>query len=109
MACFKQKMYVWGAYGGIVAGAAAVAAGVTAEVGTAGAATPAAIATVIGGLAAMVASLTVEIAAAIDLEECYAANGHQDDAAKIGVHVTAQQAEMARIDVLLDRLRVLVP
>ena len=105
MACLKQKLYLAGAFTGIVAGGAAVIAGVTAEVGTAGAATPAAIATVVGGLATMVGSLIGEIATAIDLQECYAANGHTEDAAKIGAHVVAQQAELARLQSLTDRLR----
>jgi hypothetical protein len=108
MACFKQWMYFSAAIATYVGGMAAVVAGATAEVGTAGAATPAAVATIIGGIAGMVAGLTATIATEMDLIECYQANGRTADAEALRARMQAHQEEKQRMEVLLQRLQALV-
>jgi hypothetical protein len=108
MACFKQWMYFSAAVATYVGGGAAVIAGMAAEVGTAGAATPAAAATIIGGIAGMIAGLTGTIATEIDLIECYQAAGRTVDAEAIRARMQGHQEEKERLTALMNRLQSLV-
>jgi hypothetical protein len=107
MACFKQWVNVTGCALAGAAGGAGIAASGIIEVGSVGALTPAAAATLLGSVAALLSAMAFGIAYGMDLAECYEANGRHDAAARIRQRVTALQAEHDRLTHLADRLRTI--
>lgn len=105
MACFKQWVNLTGCALAGAAGGAGIAASGIMEVGSVGALTPAAAATLLGSTLALLSAMAFAIGYGIDLAECYEANGRHEAAARVRERVSALQGEHDRLSQLVERLR----